>query len=711
MFRRPTKRIPQTNSSPRRQRRLSVEPLESRLMLSADGLAWGLAWAGASELTISFVPDGTDVAGRPSSLYAELQTPATRGWQEAIVNAFETWTPYASTNVAVVSDNGDPLGTPGPSIGDARFGDVRVAAIPLAADVIAMSVPQSELASGTWAGDIVINSQYDFANVDELFAVAVHEAGHVLGLRHSNNPNSPMFIHGIPDVTVPQAEDISLLRSVSGLTIGDTETTRTDDDSHSDDDEDVHDTDKKQDEEDDRDAEDRQEAEEARNANEDREEEREADEERESGADRGTDRDEDEDQDEEEKEEEREAFAARAASRIDAEQNEQAKEEYRSTRRREPAETRQWHFSDDGEGESKAEANDDADADEEEIVTILQRRSRTEGPSQEEVARQYSYSSTRLGNDRTGVATISADANRPFHYDATGFIRSGRDINTFRLRPSDVADGELETLTVTVRSTDPNGLIPRVEVLSEQGIALPTEVLANADGTLVVQIRGVDPAYGHLVRVMAASVSAPFQTGAYQMEAQFVSQPTMLDPLFTETLRAANPAIENSFRVAETTLAQLVLTVDAVAAMAPVAMWTIIYDAEGNLVQRIAAPGGETRSSGTLLLAPGDYRVEFHAARTDGGQLPEIQFTLSSKPISLPIGPTIQDPTQTPILPPTNSTPGPEYWNPNDLIVTDPIIFPTPARTSRPTTPTNVDRPWYDRAWWYWEQPALVILR
>ena len=145
-----------------------------------------------------------------------------------------------------------------------------------------------------------------------------------------------------------------------------------------------------------------------------------------------------------------------------------------------------------------------------------------------------------------------------------------------------------------------------------------------------------------------------FKSGGYQLEAQYVDHQAQLEKFVAETLSSARPQSEQSVHVNETTLAHFVLTVDPVKTAASVALWAVIYDAAGSVVGRFAAHAGESRSSGTLLLAPGDYRLELTAARPDGGLLPEVGFQLLGKTISLPIGPGISDPTRAPMLPRPN---------------------------------------------------------
>ena len=105
-------------------RALALECLEGRSLLDGNGLLW----PDVSRLTISFAPDGTDIAGQPSSLLGTLSNFDTSPWQSAVLRGFQTWAQHTRTDISLVPDDGSPFGVMGARTGDTRFGDIRVGA-------------------------------------------------------------------------------------------------------------------------------------------------------------------------------------------------------------------------------------------------------------------------------------------------------------------------------------------------------------------------------------------------------------------------------------------------------------------------------------------------------------------------------------------------------------------------------------------------------
>jgi hypothetical protein len=166
---------------------------------------FGIPWADPLHLTLSFTPDGTAIAGQThSQLFQALNAQRSASvWQRDVLRAIQTWAAVANVNVGVVPDSGAPFGTPA-APGLAPFGDLRVGAQPMAATALAVGVPPDPFFSGTWAGDVFLNSATSLytANTD-LFSIALHEVGHALGLPNSTDPTSVMYGQAIRARTGP----------------------------------------------------------------------------------------------------------------------------------------------------------------------------------------------------------------------------------------------------------------------------------------------------------------------------------------------------------------------------------------------------------------------------------------------------------------------------------------------------------------------------
>lgn len=202
-------------------RHFNLEGLESRDVPAT----WGNPWPDAAHLTISFAPDGTDIAGQASEMNKALDAVAPRAvWQTEVVKAFQAWAEAAGVNFGVVADGGLAFGSAGRPQADPRFGDIRIAAGHFGDSVLAFSSP-FDVTAGTWSGDVRINLDalptVNGVGGPDLYTMMLQEAGHVLGLGNSEDTGSVMFEeYGGPRAGLG-ASDVTAIQALYGARPGD----------------------------------------------------------------------------------------------------------------------------------------------------------------------------------------------------------------------------------------------------------------------------------------------------------------------------------------------------------------------------------------------------------------------------------------------------------------------------------------------------------
>lgn len=199
----------------RRASRIKAESLESRILLYATS---GNAWPNSELITISFMPDGTDLGGVSSNLQSTFNTKfgSAAVWQNQILKAAQYWAQQTNINFAVVSDNGDYAGGGLFQQGDPGFGDIRIGGFNFGSSALAQAYLPPPINNYSIAGDIQFNTGITFnvGSTYDLFTVAMHEFGHALGMYHSSVSTATLYptYNGVD--TALNADDISGIRSV-----------------------------------------------------------------------------------------------------------------------------------------------------------------------------------------------------------------------------------------------------------------------------------------------------------------------------------------------------------------------------------------------------------------------------------------------------------------------------------------------------------------
>src|SRR5262249_12242337 len=173
--------------------RLGLEALESRVVPYAIS---SNAWPHPQLVTISFVPDGTNLGGVSSNLFATFNGKwATNVWQNQILRAAQVWAQQANVNFAVVSDSGAPSGSGTYEQGDPRMGDIRIGGYNFGSNTLASAYQPPPVNTSSIAGDIAFNTGqvFNIGNTYDLFTVASHEFGHALGIYHSSTAQAEMY--------------------------------------------------------------------------------------------------------------------------------------------------------------------------------------------------------------------------------------------------------------------------------------------------------------------------------------------------------------------------------------------------------------------------------------------------------------------------------------------------------------------------------------
>jgi Matrixin/Bacterial Ig-like domain len=205
---------------PRPARRRNVvspglEGLESRIVLYS---ASGNLWPNPQLITISFMPDGTNLGGGvTSNLISTFNSKASlAGWENIILQAAQTWAQQTNINFAVVPDDGAPEGSGADEQGSPGFGDIRIGGYNFGSSTLALTYQPPSANNFSIAGDIAFNTgqAFNVGSTYDLFTVAMHEFGHALGLNESSVSSAVEYATYTGRKTGLASDDIAGIRSI-----------------------------------------------------------------------------------------------------------------------------------------------------------------------------------------------------------------------------------------------------------------------------------------------------------------------------------------------------------------------------------------------------------------------------------------------------------------------------------------------------------------
>jgi hypothetical protein len=630
-----------------RNRRLTLEILEDRTAPAV----FGVPWSDPTHLTLSFAPDGTPIGGQTSSLFATLnvQQP-TAAWEAAVVRAAQTWAVNTNLDIGVVSDNGKPFGTSGSGGLTGGFGDIRIGAAPLSPDVLAVSVPHDPFLSGSWSGDIVLNSTINFTNPQtDLYGVLLHEFGHVFGLGPTTDPASVLYQKATWVTPQLAPSDVGAIQALYGVpTTGPAyhRTIQTAAPIHypSDD----------------------------------------------GSTFTGTTP--------------LLAFGGLTA----AGPNNVFSVQTTSftgpmTFRLQTAgisllapELTVYDASGNvlGQAQSTNVLGDTVS------VQLANVPANTTYYIAVQAATTGLYSVGRYGLAVTFDATVKTTPNQIAsmlrsasgdssddspagsvvalkttpgyapnqHYEARGSLNSAL---TYSILAPSSPSGNPLVLTIGVSGSGHNGLLPSVQLLDANQQPVASGVLVNASGGYTIQASSLAPGQTYYL-ALTSPTSNNGEDQTFSLVADFKQTSSLLPVLAAGSVTAATPPPAYALYVALDQAFNFTLATTGTGAPAGSAVQMTVTDANGNVVFTLAAPSGQTVTGPPVLLAPGAYTVRF-ALLTPGGAPGTLSFQLRGGSISDPIGPVITDPTYSPMYT-TPSDPF-TYYFPDGTISLNPFLI------------------------------------
>jgi hypothetical protein len=192
-----------------------IEQLESRVVPYSVS---GDLWPNPQLITLSFVPDGTNLGGATSNLFTTFNTKfgSAATWQNQILKGAQLWAQQTNINFSVISDSGADEGSGNYQQGDPTIGDIRISGFNFGSSTLAMAYMPPPVNNYSIAGDIAFNTgqYFNINQTYDLLTVTAHEIGHSLGLYHSDVTAAEMYYYYNYAKSSLNSDDISGIRNI-----------------------------------------------------------------------------------------------------------------------------------------------------------------------------------------------------------------------------------------------------------------------------------------------------------------------------------------------------------------------------------------------------------------------------------------------------------------------------------------------------------------
>ncbi len=651
----------------------------------------------SNRLTVSFAADGTSIFDQSSEMFSAFATMLNSDQIiDTILTGFNTWAQHGNLDIGLVADSGDPFGTPGRSFGDPRFGDVRIGAIPMPSDVYAVALGQGDFVSGTFAGDILFNSNAKFRDAEHFFSVALHEVGHALGLKHTRDVNSTM--HRFSTRTELSGADILTFQDLYGLRNLD---------SHDEDDSNNNDS--------------MDQATQIEFSDENQEE-------------GGTpsiifgDISQANDVDYF-KVDVPDDYSGTVTFRVVSEGISQLApsvslyskdgdlvEQVDSGKKHgdlitisAPAADSLGRFFLKVTGLTAAARGsfsvattlDDRNTIDSEMIMQVAKGQEFLQLDQEDIAEyfvapdDYLLNEDGHGDDDPGSA-MTLDTEDGYEmssrYVHKASLLDDQDIDTYEIKSLKFDSSENYAMNVAVRAVDVGGMIPKARLLDQDGNEVPSQITVNGHGEFIIQADAIESDQEYFISITSDRL-LPFKSGNYELTISYSPEPVVFDAWASGSLDSGVKKY-HSLHVAESQVIQFAFEADPLPGQPNVMAWATIYDENGVIVYQNATRGGERRTANTVFFKPGSYTVEIENGV--GSSFAGLDYRLVGIDVGESQGPKFSDPSDSPF----DQNPAGDYIYP-DGVVTD-ANFVLVDGVSSNQDPPPADQPPVNIFNWYW---------